>query len=226
MIRAILYDHDGTLVDSIPAVVAATNAALEQHGYAVASREQVMRGMVLPTAPRMGHHAGCQDPARTHRMAQDFYRVFFARAPELCRAYPGVAELLQRGRAAGLKQAVVSNNQGACIRMVMAKLGLAQSVDGIFGEEDLPATKPDPRAPLHAAQALGVRPAECLFVGDSGPDVQAARAAGMQALGVTWGIHPRAELEGLGFSALVDSVPELWPLIQRHMEIRASGASN
>ncbi len=220
MIRAVLYDHDGTLVDSIPAVVAATNAVLAQHGFAVASREQVMRGMVLPTAPRMGHHAGCTDPALMHIMAQDFYRIFFARAPNLCQAYPGVAELLQRGRAAGLKQAVVSNNQGACIRMIMGKLGLAGLVEGIFGEEDLPATKPDPRAPLHAAAALGIVPAECLFVGDSGPDVQAARAAGMEAIGVTWGIHPRAELEGLGFSTLVEAVHELWPVIARRIETR------
>ena len=78
----------------------------------------------------------------------------------------------------------------------------------MWGEEDVPAPKPDPRGITAAAQALGGLEG-CIFVGDGITDVLGALGVGMPVIGVTWGIHPRSEMEAMGFDALVDSAEQL-----------------
>jgi HAD superfamily hydrolase (TIGR01509 family) len=206
--KAILYDHDGTLVNSLPVVVAATNAALTAAGFPAQPDHVVIKAMVLPTAPRMGFHSGVTDPVRLAHMAAEFYRHANL-LPHHATAYPGVPALLAEVAARGIAQGVISNNQGAFVRRVVAALGLAQYLGPVLGEEDMPAPKPDPRGLLQAAASLGVRAQDCWFVGDAGPDREAARSAGMLAIGVTWGIHRRDELEALGFDRLIDAPGEL-----------------
>lgn len=205
---AVLYDHDGTIVDSLAVVVAATNAVLVAEGFAPAPPEAVIAGMVLPTGPRMGSHTGERDPGRQQQLAQAFYAAAH-RLPHLAKPYPGIAALLAALHTAGIGQGVISNNQGRFIRVVTATLGLDPWLAVQIGEEDMPAPKPDPRGLLLAATRLGCDPARCWFVGDAGPDARAARAAGMRAIGVTWGTHPRSELATLGFDQLVDHPDEI-----------------
>ena len=201
--KAVLFDHDGTLVDSLSCVVEATNGALAAIGRPVLTRDQVVAEMGWPTTPRMGRHAGLDDPGQRAALAKDFYVRLHA-VPHLARAYPGVLALLERLRAAGVPMAVVSNNAGTFCRGVCATLGLAPYLSHILGEEDIPAPKPDGSGLLRGAQCLGVDPAECWYVGDTEVDLRAARAAGMRVIGVTWGTMPRASLEPLGFDRLID----------------------
>ena len=200
---AVLYDHDGTLVNSLPVVVAATNAALVAGGYLAQPAEVVIKAMVLPTGPRMGFHSGCTDRAVQASLAASFYREANLR-PDLASAYSGVHEMLVAVHQRGIPQGVISNNEGVFVRRVVSALGLMPFLGPVLGEEDVPAAKPDPRGLLLAAAQLGVQPDQCWFVGDAPPDLAAARGAGMVAIGVTWGIHSREEMAKLGFDVLID----------------------
>jgi phosphoglycolate phosphatase len=212
-VAAVAFDHDGTLVNSIPAVVAATNATLIEAGFAPVSAEAVVAAMPLPTGPRLGSHAGLTDPREHARLAELFYRHAHELAPTRCQLYPGVAELLPALTARGIPMAVVSNNEGALVRKILGNLGILHHFTTILGEEDMPAPKPDPRGLLRATERMQREAFWCVFVGDSHPDSRVAHNAGMRSIGVTWGIHPRAEMADFGFDALVDTPDELLALL-------------
>jgi HAD superfamily hydrolase (TIGR01509 family) len=207
--RAIIYDHDGTLVDTLTMVVEATNLVLGARGLRTMTQAEVFAGMAFATAPRMGLHARVADERERAALAEEFYAHANAIAPRVVRAYPGIDALLGTCARAGLAQGVVSNNQDVLIREIMRATGLDRHVGLIWGFEDVPAAKPDGRGTRRAAEALGCAPGDCIYVGDGATDVGAAHAAGMPIIGVTWGIHPRAELEAMGFDCIVDSVDEL-----------------
>jgi phosphoglycolate phosphatase len=188
-------------------VVAASNAVLAGHGFATLPGAEIIQGMVLPTAPRMGAHARQEDPLLQRRLAEEFYRQAHA-LTGLARGYDGIAQVLDTAHGLGIRQGVVSNNQGALVRRLLAQAGLDRCCELMWGEEDVPAPKPDPRGITAAATALGGL-AGCVFVGDGITDVLGALAVGMPVIGVTWGIHPRAEMEAMGFDLLVESAAEL-----------------
>ena len=211
--QAVLYDHDGTLVDSLAVVVAATNAVLAGRQLPERPAAEIIKAMVLATAPRMGFHAGVDDPVIQLAMAREFYAAAI-HMPERVRVYAGVPALLAAIAERGIPQGVISNNQGAFVRAAMRFLGLDGRFATLLGEEDVSATKPSPSGLLLAAQQVGVDPAHCVFVGDSPPDAQAAAAAGMRSIGVTWGIHTRDEMADMGFTCLVDQPHEVLDLVQ------------
>lgn len=210
---AVFYDHDGTLVDSLPMVVAATNAVLVRNGFPAEPPQVVIDAMVLATTPRMGHHARGSDPATHPRLAEEFYAEARRLGPSHATAYEGVPELLAALAGRGVKQGLISNNQGEVVRIITRHLGLAQHLAFAWGEDDVAAPKPAPDGIHQAAGELGVPLDRVLFVGDSENDSEAARAAGVRCVGVTWGIHPRAKLATLGFDHLIDHPRELIPLI-------------
>ena len=211
-IHGVLYDHDGTLVNSLPVVVAATNRALREHGHAEDAGAAIIAAMVLPTAPRMGHHSGVTDGAGQSRLAHAFYRIARELAG-LASLYPGVPELLAAAAVRGLPQGVVSNNDGAFVRAVLTGFGLDHHFAAVIGELDMPAPKPDPRGLLLAAERMGRQPGDCIYVGDSGSDATAAHAAGMRSVGVTWGIHTPAQVRGMGFDWVVERPGEIEGLL-------------
>lgn len=210
---AVLYDHDGTLVNSLPVVVEATNRVLTRHGYRTELPADVIAGMVLATAPRMGHHARISDRAVQAIMAADFYAEARVLGPQLATAYVGVADMLNAVSALKLPQGVVSNNQGDVVRLILTHLNLADRFVLMYGEDHVPAPKPHPSGLQQAARALGVDINRCVYVGDSENDSEAAIAAGMPCIGVTWGIHPKEIIMSLGFTHVIDFPHELVALI-------------
>ncbi len=209
--KGLIFDHDGTLVDSLSVVVAATNTVLRTRGFSERPAAEVVAGMVLPTAPRMVAIAGTADAALGEAMAVEFYREA-NRLPHLAFAYEGVVGTLQGLVDRGQRLAMVSNNQGRFIRIVGSRLGLLEFFPVVIGEEDMPAPKPDPRGLIQAAAGLALTATECAYVGDSPGDALAARAAGMAAIGCTWGIHHRSEMDAMGFDVLIDHPQELLAL--------------
>jgi phosphoglycolate phosphatase-like HAD superfamily hydrolase len=212
---AVIFDHDGTLVDSLAVVVAATSAVLRRVGGPIPEPASIIQAMVLPTAPRMGFHLGIADPGQQSQLADAYYAEALLQVTA-ARVYPGVPELCAAVAALGLPQAVVSNNEGVFVRRCMAHVGLMAwfRPSAVLGEEDMAAPKPHHAGPGAAARRLGVDGNGCAFVGDSPVDLGAARAAGMAAIGVTWGTHTRQELETYGFDALVDHPRELLTLLR------------
>ena len=209
-IDTVVFDHDGTLVDSIPVVVAATNGVLLHWGFPPADPDRIVAGMIHTTAKRLGLLAGLQD--RQDRLAlARMYGPLALKHAALATLYPGIEELLSVLADQGLFQAVVSNSDGAFIRSILTRLGVVSRFRVLVGEDDMPAPKPDPRGLL--ASLCGSAKNRAVYVGDSSTDLATARAAGIRAIGVTWGTHARAELEPLAFDALVDTPLQLACLV-------------
>jgi len=140
-VRGIVYDHDGTLIDSIDLVVAATNATLLGGGFAAESREAVMRAWCCRHSSAWLSRR-LRDAALRAELAERYYAEAWRIGASAARPYPGVGELLQAVRDLGLPQAMLSNNQGDFIRHIMKAHGLDAFIDPIWGEEDVEAPKP------------------------------------------------------------------------------------
>ncbi len=217
-VRAVLFDLDGTMLDTAADIAAALNAALAEQHLAPVPPEKVRtfigRGVPTLIGRAVAHlgAAGCDTAA-----LQAGFHVHYARLEERdelsARVYPGVAAGLGGLHALGVALAVVTNKPSRAARDLLKRRGLARWIRAVVGGDgDLPR-KPHPQPLLRACQDLGVEPAEALMVGDSLVDVQAARAAGLAIVCVPYGYNEGNDPRALPCDAFIDSVAELPALL-------------
>lgn len=208
-IRAVLFDLDGTLLDSLPDIGGSMNQVLEDLSLPThampAYNEFVGEGVTRLVERALP--AG-QEGQKAEAEAA-FRRVYAERLTDRSAPYPGIAKLLDRLQARGLPIAVCSNKPQAMTERVVATLFTRWSWAGVEGQRDERPRKPDPAAALELAATLGISPADVAFVGDTKTDMQTATAAGMQPVGVLWGFRGRAELEAHGAKVVFASAAEL-----------------
>jgi phosphoglycolate phosphatase len=206
-IRTVLFDLDGTLVDSRPGIVAGLRHALGRLGHALPPGEPLDWAIGPPLAEVMARLLAPLGDPRVEE-AVDCYREWYGAAGVLdARPYPGVPELLVRLAAAGLALFVATAKRVDFARTVLGHFGLAsfiRSVHGV-GLDGRHARKAELVA--HLLGSEGLDPDRAVLVGDRGQDVEAARANGLRAVGVTWGYGDRGELEDADL--LCDSPGEL-----------------
>ncbi|QEN06771.1 HAD family hydrolase [Oceanispirochaeta crateris] len=207
--QAIIFDHDGTLVDSIDAVVFCTNLVMKEAGYAEATPAEIKRGMAYPTLARFSYHTGNRDSDSLNKMSRLFYEAMNRKAVEMVKLYPGMKEALDRLARDGYSLGLLTNNQGIFTRRVAAYLKYSYDMEVILGEDNVPAPKPDPQGVLQACAGLGARPEDCWYIGDGVPDYEVARNAGLKSGLVTWGAHPKEELLSLHGDQYFDHAHEL-----------------
>jgi phosphoglycolate phosphatase len=193
--RLVVFDLDGTLVDSSRDIAASLNAALGRvaPGTPAIPLEQVLdfvgEGARL-LIERALAHAGLTLPAdEVLALYLDCYRE---RLLDETRLYPGVGDALDTLAAAGVTLAVLTNKPGDMSRTILAGLGVAGHFARVLGAGDVAARKPDPAGLRLLLGELVVAPEQAWMVGDSATDVLAARAAGIRAAGVGWGFHTAA----------------------------------
>lgn len=178
-LRGVLFDLDGTLLDTALDMAAALNRVRGSEGLPALPFAQV-RPLVSHGAPRLLKLAfGDPGPARyedLRRRFLDFYRQSLAVHTRL---FPGFDLVLERLESAGLAWGVVTNKPGWLAEPLLAETGLASRCACIVAGDTLAERKPHPLPLLHAAGLLGLEPRECVYVGDAERDVQAARNAGM-----------------------------------------------
>lgn len=212
--QAVVFDLDGTLLDSLEDIARAMNDALAGLGRPThpvdAYRAFVGRGVevLAARALREGH----ADLAP--RAVEAFRRAYAERLVERTRPYPGVPALLDALAARGVPAAVLTNKPEPAARVLVERLLGAWPWAAVIGDRPGLPHKPDPTGAQAAARALGVAPADALLVGDSDVDVHTARAAGMVAVGAAWGFRGREELEAAGAEVVVERPEDVLALVR------------
>jgi phosphoglycolate phosphatase len=191
--RLLVFDIDGTLVDSARDLAAATNEALRRTapGAPPIPLETVCTFVgngARVLIERSLRHAGIDRAA--DEVLPAFLDCYERCLLDTTRPYPGVAEAL--GAVDGPLCAVLTNKPGPLARRILEGLGLASRFARICGAGDVPERKPDPRGLEQLIEELGATAAETWMIGDSPVDVRTARAAGVRMAGVTWGLAPEA----------------------------------
>lgn len=219
--RLVMFDLDGTLMDSVPDLAAAVDKMLMLLGREPAGiarvRDWVGNGSrVLVRRALAGklEHEGVSDELADEALA--LFMQAYAGGHELTAVYPGVRECLDWLREREVKLAIITNKPAQFIEPLLEEKGLAGYFDWLVGGDTLPQQKPDPAALFWVMDKAGVAPGESLFVGDSRNDVRAAKAATVPCVALTYGYnhgepiadeHPALVLDDL--RELVASAPGL-----------------
>ena len=203
----VLFDLDGTLIDSGPLIVASMkHAARTVLGREV--EEELLTAAI--GGPGLVAQMHALDPERVDDLVEA-YRAHNEPLHEELEAFWEVVEVLPRLRGEGRRLGIVTAKRRVTVRLAFDRLpGLEENFDVLVGAEDTERHKPDPDPLLEALARLGASPAEAAYVGDSPFDVRAAKAAGVHAVAVAWGgIHGERVLRAEGPDAYVEHAEEL-----------------
>ncbi len=207
-IRAVIFDLDGTLIDSLQDIATALNAALEAHGLASHPLESYRRfvGEGVSNLVQRALPPGREDLFEP--IIADYRVRYGEHMMRATRPYPGIEAALLQLQRKQLPLAVLSNKPDLPTNRLVAHF-FPRTFRQVYGERMGMPRKPDPQSSLEIAAALGFRPAECAFVGDTRVDMQTARAAGMLPVGVTWGFRDELELRTSGAQRVVHRAEDL-----------------
>jgi phosphoglycolate phosphatase len=213
-VQAIIFDLDGTLVDSAEDLRAALNTLLGELSLRPIEANEI-KGMIGDGVLKLVERALAAtngDPEQRDFLLPRFLAIYQANPATLTRCYPGVLETLDALQRKGFRLAVVTNKPVFATKKILEALSLAQFFPVVVGGDSLPQRKPDPAQLLEAAQQLGVNVDQTLMVGDNIHDVEAAHAAGMRCIAVSYGYHHRPPSE-FNADRLIDRFDELPSLV-------------
>lgn len=209
MKRVLLFDLDGTLIDSLPGIAGALNRSLiasRLPGHELAA----VRSFIGDGARMLVERAAAEAPLEILDALEAAFKTDYDTSwPEGTLVYEGITAMLEHFQAAGHPLAVVSNKPHAFTTATVARLFPAIRFAEVCGQRPGIPHKPDPSGALGIAATLGRAPAECVFVGDSTIDAETARRAGMTFVAVTWGYHDREPLRKSSPAAVIDTPGEL-----------------
>ncbi|WP_304953845.1 HAD family hydrolase [uncultured Alistipes sp.] len=213
--RLVIFDLDGTLLDTIGDLAVACNASLAMRGLPQHSYDDYC-GFVGNGIMRLVERA-LPEPLRTPEnvalMRADFVRCYTEHIDARTRPYEGVPELLAGLSQRGLRLAVASNKFQAGTEKLVRRFFPGIAFDPVFGQREGVPLKPDPAVAETILALTETPPGQALFVGDSGIDILTAKAAGIRSAGVTWGFRSRTELEEAGADHIVDRAEEILALL-------------
>ena len=212
--RAVLFDLDGTLIDSAPDLAGACNDMREARGLAPLPFE-VLRRMVGAGARGMvgvGFSVAPGEPDFPE-LREEFLRRYEARMTQATQVFADIPPLLIQLRSERMAWGIVTNKVARLAEPLVAWLGFAGTAAAIVCGDTTPHAKPHPRPLLEAARRIGVDPGGCIYVGDDRRDVDAGRAAGMATVVATWGYLGAGEPGAAwGADAIIDRPGELMSL--------------
>ncbi len=214
--RGVIFDLDGTLLDTIGDLSGSMNAVLERFGFpghdVETYKTYVGDGLEMLVRRSMPQTAR-EDEALRARCIQAMREEYDRRRRETTAPYPGVPELLDALTERKIRMAVLSNKPDGPTRLLVEELLPRWRFDAVVGESAETPRKPDPAGALVIARSLGLEPRAFLFVGDSGVDMLTAAAAGMHPVGALWGFRKAGELLAAGARTLIRTPLDLLPLV-------------
>lgn len=214
-LRGLLIDMDGTFVDHHETLARCFQFACRELGFPEPSRASVRRsigGSMPVTIEKF------LPPDRVEAGKELWRRRFDEIHLQGVRVLPGAEALLETCHSSGRKAAIFTNKSGRHSRAIIEQEGFAPQLAFVLGADDTPYRKPQPEFSAEALQRLGLPGEQVAVIGDSPFDVQAARAGGMTALGVTTGSHSRQELQEAGAHLVFDSLAQIADWLDRAPE--------
>ena len=220
MVKAIIFDLDGTLLNTAPDILRVLNCSLEKFSLPKVDLGSLYM-MVGDGAHKLIERAV---PSDRQQLVEDVYRDYIPAFAACDNAntvlYPGEGEVLTRLKTAGVKLCVLSNKPQAAAENVCAdKLG-GYGFDIVLGQGSFPL-KPDPAGAEYIMRSLGVKREECVFTGDGETDVRTARNAGMPCISVLWGFRSRDALERAGATVFAENYTQYLQILQEKFSFRA-----
>jgi len=205
----VVFDLDGTVLDTLDDLTAALNRALGLHGFPGLERQAVrpLIGNGVASTVRRAVPTGTSDEACA-RVLSDFKKDYIDHVNVRTRPFDGITDLLDALNAAGILTAVNSNKVDSAVR-ALCSAHFGDRLSFVLGERDGIPRKPAPDGMNHILQSLGVARERALYVGDGEADILTAQNAGMDCAWVSWGYRRRSELGALPIPVVIDDVPAL-----------------
>ncbi|WP_379128649.1 pyrophosphatase PpaX [Paenibacillus sp. sgz500958] len=212
MIECVLFDLDGTIVDTNELIIRSFLYALEQNNLPQLSREQMIPHMGTTLKEQMQAFSGLEDIEELEKA----YRVYnYKHHDELIRSFPRVNETLEELRRRGIKMGIVTTKIRPTTIMALEMFDLLQYMDTIVTVNDVTEPKPHPEPVLTALRNLGADPRRTLMVGDSPADIRSAKAAGVYAVGVAWSLKGEETLRTYGPDYIIHDMTDLYELLDQ-----------
>jgi len=215
-IKAVIWDLDGTLLNTLDDLAASTNAALKQNGLPERTTDEVrrfvgngVRKLIELAVPEMG-----EKHPKFGQVLDSFVAHYGEHSRDKTRPYDGIMETLDRFAAQGVKLAIVSNKIDFAVK-ALSRDYFGDRMESAVGDDPSRRKKPAPDSVLEAMRQMDVGAGECVYVGDSDVDVITARNAGIPCIGVTWGFRDEACLRGAGAVHIAHTTGELLDIIEK-----------
>ena len=214
---AVIFDLDGTLLDTLDDIAASANRALVSNGFPPHMREAYRwfvgdGSAVLMTRALPENH---RDPETSRQCLEAFITDYSDNWKTATRPYEGMLTLLARLQDRNIQLAVVTNKPHQFTGVMMAHYFRDYEFGPVLGQQEGIPRKPSPHQALTAAKQMEVAPSNCIFIGDSAVDMQTARNARMHPVGAGWGFRPAAELLEAGAEVVLNRPLELLDLLDR-----------
>lgn len=212
MYKAVIFDLDGTLLNTLGDLHAAVNHALRSFSFPERSIDEVRNFIGNGVVKLMERSTPENTDKKTNSDCLDIFRAYYLmHMQDMTAPYEGVCELIETLREKGIKTAVVSNKLHQAVYELCLDFfpGLIDEAIGVSNECE---RKPSPVNVYKALEKLGVSADECIYIGDSEIDVQTAHNAGIKCIGVTWGYRDRCELERAGADLIADTCDKILSL--------------
>ncbi|MCR4872833.1 MAG: HAD family hydrolase [Bacteroidales bacterium] len=217
--RLIVFDLDGTLLNSLEDLADSANWVLEQHGfqthpvdayrYFVGDGVRKLIERILPQEERT--------EARIEQCRQEFVAYYKVHMEDKTSVYEGITELLVELKNRGLKIAVATNKVHIAVKPLMEKYFPEIRFDSMIGQREGVPVKPAPQIMFDILKETGCEPSEALHVGDTATDMQLAHNAGVTPVGVLWGYRPLEELQEAGAKFIIEKPEELLRLVHEYI---------
>jgi phosphoglycolate phosphatase len=213
--KAVLFDLDGTLLDTLQDIADSTNQALcqlgfpqhelESYRYFIGDGREALAMRALPEQHR--------DKAMVSQTVARINEEYSRRWADYTHPYQGIPDLLDDLTARNIKMAVLSNKAHQLTEMMVSRMLAPWHFDCVVGASPALPNKPEPTAALQIAQRLNIQPAEFIYLGDSDVDMRTATRAGMYPVGALWGFRSLDELITSGARQVIEHPPDLLRLL-------------
>lgn len=211
----VIFDLDGTLIDSSEDIAWAANMTLKDMGYGELSIEEIKEGVGWGVKPLLEKLMPRESPESIDRARHKFLEFYGGHLTVKTYIYPGVTETIDYLARLPLKMAVVTNKPVKLADEILDELGLKRYFLMVLGGDSLANKKPHPEPVLKVMDELGGAPGKTVLIGDSPIDCETGKGAGIHTIGVTYGFRGREELEGAGCDIIIDDFRELKEILKK-----------